>query len=316
MLAVLALGTLAGAAQAGAPAISLLPKPNPAQLLAGASVAGGADEAQPVLPLIRPKLRPAEEAALAQQGAQPAGTATPISPLAVAASLRPSPRPEIPVVVPAVAAAMPQPAAIPASPPPERSQSLIQRILFTVPPGAGITQSQRGGLCGDPQIQGEKLAPVVSRVQGCGIPVAVKVTSVAGVALSTPATINCETAVALKHWVATGLKPAVGTEGGGVKSLVVFDSYQCRPVDNIGGEKLSLHAKGMAIDIGGYTLASGETVMVASDWRKKGEGQILRAAYHAACGIFGTTLGPDGDRYHQTHMHFDTAHYAGGSYCH
>ena len=33
-------------------------------------------------------------------------------------------------------------------------------------------------------------------------------------------------------------------------------------------------------------------------------------------GIFGTTLGPDGDRYHKNHMHFDTADQRNGPYCH
>ncbi|MBI1219105.1 MAG: extensin family protein [Rhodobacteraceae bacterium] len=179
-----------------------------------------------------------------------------------------------------------------------------------------MTEGAKGALCGDPGIAGESIAPVVSRVRGCGIPVAVKVTAVAGVRLSTPATIDCPTAIALKNWVQTGLKPAVGTTGGGVATLTVFGSYECRPVDDIRGAKLSLHAQGKAIDIGGFTLANGKAIMVASDWRKPGDGKLLKTAYHAACGIFGTTLGPDGDRFHQTHMHFDTAHYNGGAYCH
>jgi hypothetical protein len=189
--------------------------------------------------------------------------------------------------------------------------------MFRAPLGAGITQGARGALCGDPGITGESIAPVVSRVRGCGIPQAVKVTAVAGVRLSTPATIDCATAVALKTWVETGLKPAVGSEGGGVASLNVFGTYECRPVDGIRGAKLSLHAQGKAIDIGGYTLANGKTVLVASDWRKPGEDpREMKVAYHAACGIFGTTLGPDGDRFHQNHMHFDTAQYNYGAYCH
>ena len=32
-------------------------------------------------------------------------------------------------------------------------------------------------------------------------------------------------------------------------------------------------------------------------------------------GIFGTTLGPGSDGYHEDHMHFDTAHQRGGAYC-
>ena len=43
--------------------------------------------------------------------------------------------------------------------------------------------------------------------------------------------------------------------------------------------------------------------------------KAIRKAQKAACGIFGTTLGPGSDGYHEDHLHFDTASYRNGSYC-
>jgi hypothetical protein len=37
--------------------------------------------------------------------------------------------------------------------------------------------------------------------------------------------------------------------------------------------------------------------------------------HRAACGRFGTTLGPGSDGMHEDHLHFDTARHANGPYC-
>jgi len=37
--------------------------------------------------------------------------------------------------------------------------------------------------------------------------------------------------------------------------------------------------------------------------------------HRAACGPFGTVLGPNADRFHQDHFHFDTARHRSGPYC-
>lgn len=56
-------------------------------------------------------------------------------------------------------------------------------------------------------------------------------------------------------------------------------------------------------------------MVVLGGYRSANQGPILRRMYKGACGIFGTTLGPDSDRFHQDHFHFDTAQYRSGSYC-
>jgi len=54
---------------------------------------------------------------------------------------------------------------------------------------------------------------------------------------------------------------------------------------------------------------------VRRDWRRRAEGRILKAAHKAACGIFGTTLGPGSDGMHEDHLHYDIARHHNGPYC-
>ena len=179
-------------------------------------------------------------------------------------------------------------------------------------PGKSAVVGKKGSVCGDPSIKGETLAPITSRVRGCGIKDPVRITSVDGVALSHAAVINCDTARALKTWIRKGLKPAFGRKD--VVGLQVAASYACRPRNNVRGAKISEHGRGNAIDIAAIMLADGRRVVVAEDWRRSA-GKPMRKAYRAACGPFSTTLGPESDRYHRDHLHFDIASQRGGAYC-
>lgn len=173
---------------------------------------------------------------------------------------------------------------------------------------------RRGQVCGDPAIQGQALGNVPGR-GACGVQNAVRVRSVAGVTLRPAATIDCRTASALKAWVAQGAKPAVGGIGGGVASLRVVSHYACRNRNNAAGGRLSEHAFGRAIDIAGIGLANGQEITVLTDWGRGQRGTALRRMWSAACGPFGTVLGPEANRFHRDHFHFDTARYRSGSYC-
>lgn len=174
---------------------------------------------------------------------------------------------------------------------------------------------RRGAVCGDRAIRGQAIARVRGRLSACGIENPVKITAIDGVALSTPATLDCTTAKALKQWVHNGAKPAVGRMGGGIKSLRVVAHYACRTRNNQAGAKISEHAKGRAIDIAAINLNNGTALTVLSDWRTRRKGAVLKRMHKAACGPFGTVLGPNANRYHQDHFHFDTARYRSGTYC-
>ena len=171
-----------------------------------------------------------------------------------------------------------------------------------------------GGLCGDPMLVGEPVGAVEGN-GACGVGKAVRLRAVGNVALSQPATIRCETAKALKKWIETGAKPAVGKRGGGVSELKVAASYACRTRNSQRGAKLSEHAKGNAIDISAVRLADGSELSVLHHWNDRKNGKILKKMHAKACGTFGTVLGPKSDRFHQDHFHFDVAAYRSGSYC-
>lgn len=195
-------------------------------------------------------------------------------------------------------------------------EGLTVRVLgMRTQPDPGTTIGRRGALCGTNDIEGVRLSAIAGRVQGCGVEDPVRVTAVAGIPLSQPATIDCPTALALRSWVNDALLPTVGRKGGGVARIDVFASYACRPRNNQKGARISEHGRGRAIDIGGITLRNGATMTVLKGWRDETQGPILRQLHRAACGTFGTVLGPNSDRFHQNHFHFDTARYRSGSYC-
>ena len=171
-----------------------------------------------------------------------------------------------------------------------------------------------GGLCGDPALVGE----VVGAVPGagaCGIDNAVRVTSVSGVQLSQGALMNCNTAKTLRHWVDSSAKPAFGKRGGGLVKMRVAAHYVCRTRNHQKGARISEHGKGKAIDISAFYLADGSVITLIDDWGRGRNGKALRRMHGEACGPFGTVLGPESDRFHRDHFHFDTARHGNGTYC-
>ncbi len=173
--------------------------------------------------------------------------------------------------------------------------------------------AENGFLCGTRGIKGQAIAPIKASAKGCGLQHGVMVTEVSGIPLSTPAKIDCMTAIALKSWVDNGIKPAIGRKGGGLKRLDIAASYACRPRNNQAGNKISEHGRGKAVDLAGVTLRDGTSLTVLKDWR--GNGGVMRAIHASACGTFGTVLGPKSDRFHRDHFHVDTAKQTNGAYC-
>lgn len=229
---------------------------------------------------------------------------------ALVSTLRPMPRPA--TLTAKVAAAREAKAAEPgldlgtvveepelaAAPPPSRRELRKKKREMA---------TMAGSVCGMPAIKGEAIAPITSKIDGCGVPEAVRVTSVSGVRLSQSATIDCTTATALNTWVSEVLQPAYDSS---VVELQVAAHYICRSRNNIKGAKVSEHGKGKAIDISAFVLSNGKVLSVAGGFNK-----TMRRVHKAACGIFKTTLGPGSDGYHEDHLHFDTSARKGGAYC-
>ncbi len=258
---------------------------------------------------------PAEEASapMAQVAAapgQPMTVSRPrarLSSTAVPASV-PDPEPE---AVPAIIASASPEAVATASRPEERPAAVAASIARSqvvsapaarTPPPADTT----GALCGVPGLEGARIAPVTG-AGACGIEAPVRITAVHGVKILPVAVVDCDTARALAGWVGQSAKPALSATGGGLAVLRTAGSYVCRSRNNEQGAQLSEHAFGRAIDITALGLRDGRQVSVQSDWNSRGAGPALRDLHKAACGPFGTVLGPDANAAHRDHFHFDTA---------
>lgn len=174
---------------------------------------------------------------------------------------------------------------------------------------------EKGAVCGDIAIQGEPVGRVTGNLSGCLIEDAVKVRSVSGVALSQKSVMDCRTAGALKSWLEDAAKPALAKKGGGLERIHVAAHYACRTRNNQKGAKLSEHAKGRAIDVSAFKLRDGTQVDVLTGWNATRFAEAMRRMHKGACGTFGTVLGPEANRFHRDHFHFDTARYRSGSYC-
>lgn len=314
---VLALALAAPAVWAEAPAGSLRPRANPQ-----------AAAVSPVVPsALAPAATPTSDLPLPGTPAVPHPKARPAS-LGVTESLAEPAVPE--PAVPDESA--PEEAATEAALPPDpgaaatqislrprpRPENLAERIELASAPVAETEapakgkkrekQTKKGSVCGDPAIKGEKLSPIRGKVKGCGLDAPVRVTAIDGIRLNQPATISCDTAIAFKDWINGGLRPAMGKRE--VVEIRIAASYICRPRNNKKGAKISEHGRGKAIDVAGFVFADGKQWSIAGDYNKE-----IRKAHKAACGIFGTTLGPGSDGYHEDHLHFDIARYNSGSYC-
>lgn len=301
-----ALVAMAGMARADMTS-SPRPVPRPAGLDAGsAAPVEGAG-------IVRPRPRPALAPALSE----PADTA-PVLPVQADTVVRPMPRPAGIVVAEAAPADAAVSPAAPDAPRPKPRPNGMQMPEGDAPKRGGLAALfgkgagkkpvvTDGYVCGDPDIRGDELAPILSRTKGCGIAEPVRVTSVDGVRLRGGATIDCGTAKALKTWIDKGMRPAFAKE---VVELQIAASYVCRPRNNVRGNKISEHGRGKAVDIAAFVFADGSSWTVLNDYNRQ-----VRKAHKAACGIFGTTLGPGSDGYHENHLHFDTAAYRSGPYC-
>nr|WP_323781839.1 extensin family protein [Amylibacter sp.] len=209
------------------------------------------------------------------------------------------------------------PQAVALSPRPQTRPSNLQLAMAVRKDKAGkpVKYRKKGSVCGIKGIRGYSVKRVRGK-GGCGIDQPVKITEIDGVKLTREALVGCDAARALYGWVQQKAKPTVGRRGGGLAKIQVIAGYSCRNRNSAKGGRLSEHAKGNAIDISGFILKNGTSMSVLRDWRSTGSGPTLKRLHKTACGPFKTVLGPNANRFHQDHFHFDVAkHRGGGSYC-
>ncbi|MDB5555593.1 MAG: extensin-like family protein [Rhizobium sp.] len=149
--------------------------------------------------------------------------------------------------------------------------------------------------------------PPISNGRSCGIPHPIKVTGFqGGIQLKPAATLNCSMTKIFAKWVKNELVPSSRYRYfSGIKTIHQMSSYSCRKMNSRSNNPWSEHAKGNALDIGGFTLKNGKHI----DIRKKGffafrEKGLLKTVREDSCKYFTTVLGP-GDAYHGDHFHFD-----------
>ena len=146
----------------------------------------------------------------------------------------------------------------------------------------------------------------------CGAVHPFKVTALDGgsVALNATQTLDCPMIAALDAWVRDVVQPAAQARfGERVVKIDSMGSYNCRGINNMSGAGLSEHAFANAIDVGGFTLASGRTLNIMRGFNGPDEQEraFLHEAHAGACGHFTTVLGPGYNIFHYNHFHLDLA---------
>ena len=144
--------------------------------------------------------------------------------------------------------------------------------------------------------------------KGCGWTNAVRISEAGGAKFSA-GPLSCQAAAAFALWVQYEVQPAAERIfGQRVGSIQNFGTYSCR---NIIGSRFwknrrSEHATANAIDVAKFRLADGTQISVLGDWNGKGKkAEFLRAVNKGGCRFFRVTLGPDFNRAHRDHFHFD-----------
>jgi hypothetical protein len=144
----------------------------------------------------------------------------------------------------------------------------------------------------------------------CGMEEGLKVSALqnGAVTLSPTATLGCPLVETLDVWLAGTVQPAASAEfGSPVVEVKQISAYACRKRNNVGKE-FSEHAFGNALDIAGFKLANGRTILMTTGWRGKPDEQaFLRKAFAGACQLFTTSLGPGSNIMHYNHFHLDLA---------
>lgn len=170
-----------------------------------------------------------------------------------------------------------------------------------------VDESLCRGLVSTKHITGKMIADRPLR-DGCGWTNAVRVSRIGGVRF--PANgMNCGVAGGMALWVENVVQPAAQEIfGQRVVSMRQMGVYSCRNIigSRFWGNRRSQHATANAVDVGGFQLSGGTRISVLRDWSNTGrKGEFLRRVHRGACRFFRVVLGPEFNRAHRDHFHFD-----------
>ena len=191
---------------------------------------------------------------------------------------------------------------------------------------------------------GMSMVPVDDRRtgEGCGFANAVRIER-SSVAVGESFALSCRAALSLAMWERHVLQQAALAHlGARVQRIEHLGSYACRNLYGEDGRRRSQHATADALDVAGFVLDDGRRVRVLGDWPKRdaravsgaatggeampaaapsppatpapatpppvvdhAEAAFLRDVRDGACRYFDAVLGPDYNRAHADHFHFD-----------
>jgi len=210
----------------------------------------------------------------------------------------PQPRPRPPELPPARTAAVP--------PPNKEVPAETEASRESPPPGPPPPSACQLRLT--PDLASVHILAPISSGQ-CTVEDVVRLDAVMGkdgrrVAIAPPATLRCPMAESVIHWIRDEVVPVAADLGGALKAVAVDTSFECRSRNHIAGAKLSEHGHANAIDLRGFTLTNGHTIVLTDTGVARDARERLRKA---ACARFTTVLGPGSDSYHENHIHLDLA---------
>ena len=117
--------------------------------------------------------------------------------------------------------------------------------------------------------------------------------------------VACRFAERFGHWVGDLAAVLVrGQLGTDLKAVPTGVGFECRKRNRATSGKLSAHARGLAVDVVGFELASGARLFVTES-QDSPKVTLLSALRRASCGWFTTILGPGTDAMHADHWHLD-----------
>ncbi len=147
-------------------------------------------------------------------------------------------------------------------------------------------------------------------VAGCPLTNVVRIRK-SGLTFNSPFTVTCPLAVAWVMFERNELQPLAQTHLGAPLTRVDhFGSFACRNVYHRASGRRSQHATADAFDVAGFRTQDGQNVTVLRDWDNSAapdRSAFLKETHSAACKYFGTVLGPDYNKPHENHFHFDTS---------
>ncbi len=146
----------------------------------------------------------------------------------------------------------------------------------------------------------------------CGLTRPLRVTALAdgAVGFNEAYTLDCPMIATLNAWLREVVQPeAQARFGQYVVEIVSMGAYACRGMNGNPYGRISEHAFGNALDIGGFRLADGREISIVRDWTR-GDDQtraFLQDVHMGACAHFTTVLGPGANVFHYNHIHVDLA---------